>query len=114
EKAVVVDDDVTTEMNLVRMAQHNVLPEDDVAATRSQQPRVQGLAEHETEGSGHGLRRGHNQLVLEQGGEARAPNDKDGGLCPRGLPGLDDLLLRLANGAAVRAIHDHDTSRVSA
>ena len=39
EQAVVVDDDVAADVNLVRMAQHDVLAEDDVAAARSEQHR---------------------------------------------------------------------------
>ena len=34
EQAVVVDDDVVADADLVRMPQHDVLPEDDVAAAR--------------------------------------------------------------------------------
>ena len=53
EQAVVVDDDVVADVDLVRMAQHDVLPEDDVAAARAEQRRVERLAQHEPERARH-------------------------------------------------------------
>ena len=56
EQAVVVDDDVAADVNLVRMAQHDVLAEDDVAAARAEQQRIQRLAQRQPERAGTRLR----------------------------------------------------------
>ena len=57
EQAVVVDDDVAADVDLVRVAQHDVLAEDDVAAARSEQHRIERLAQREAERPGTRLRR---------------------------------------------------------
>ena len=41
DQAVVVDDHVVADVNLVRMAKHDVLAEDDVAAAGAEQQRIQ-------------------------------------------------------------------------
>ena len=71
EQAVVVDDDVVADADLARVAQHDVLAEDDVAAAGAEQARVQRLAQHEPERPGHGLAHQRDQFVLDEGPPAR-------------------------------------------
>ena len=73
EQAVVVDDDVVADVNLVRMPQHDVLAEDDVAAAAAEQPRIHRLAQRETERARHRLRDEHDELVLEQRAQPGRP-----------------------------------------
>src|SRR5580765_1455885 len=47
DQAVVVDDDIAADVNLVGMAQHHVLTEHDVAAARAQQHRIQRLTDRQ-------------------------------------------------------------------
>ena len=49
EQAVVVDDDVAADVNLVRMAEHDVLAEDDVPSAGPEEQRVEGLAQRQAE-----------------------------------------------------------------
>ena len=55
EQAVVVDDDVVADADLVRMPEHDVLAEDDVAAARASERRIEHLAQREPERAGHRL-----------------------------------------------------------
>ena len=73
EQAVVVDDDVVADVDLVRMPQHDVLAEDDVAAAAAEQPRIQRLAQREPERARDGLRDEHDELVLEQRAQPGRP-----------------------------------------
>ena len=49
QQAVVVDDHVIADVNLVRVTQDDVLPEDDVAAARSEEQRIQRLPQRQSE-----------------------------------------------------------------
>ena len=94
DQAVVVDDDVAPDVDLVRMAQHDVLSEDDVAPARTQQQRIQPLAQHEPERARSRLRGRHDELVLQQRPEPRTADDQRSVLRGGGAPGIEELLLR--------------------
>ena len=67
EQAVVVDDDVVADVDLVRMAQHDVLAEDDVRGRTT--PSSSGysvLRSARPERARHALREHGHELVLEQ------------------------------------------------
>src|SRR5439155_69395 len=49
EQAVVIDDDIAADVNLVRMPEDDVLSEDDVPAARSQEKGIQRFPEHEAQ-----------------------------------------------------------------
>ena len=52
-------------LNLVRMAQHDVLPEHDVSSARAEQQRIQALAQRQPQRARHALGKQHDELVLE-------------------------------------------------
>ena len=56
EEAVVVDHDVAADVNLVRVAQHDVLTEDDVAPARPEQPGYSALRSSSPNAPGPRLR----------------------------------------------------------
>ena len=49
EQTVVVDDDIAADVDLVRMAEHDVLTEHDIAAAQNRAAMGRGLAKHQTE-----------------------------------------------------------------
>ena len=86
DQAVVVDDDVAADVNLVRVAKHDVLTEHHVAPARSEQPRIQQLSQQQAERAGPGLCDHHDQFVFQQrrAGPAvrrRAPRISRGSTC---------------------------------
>ncbi len=76
DQAVVVDHDVVADVNLVRMPQHDVLAEDDVAAARSEERRIQRLSQRESERTRTALRERDDQLVLQERPKIRFPDDE--------------------------------------
>ena len=75
-QTVVVDHDVFPEVNLVWMAQHDILSEDDVRSARSEKGRVQRFAQREADGSRTRLRKHDDQLVFDQRTRARLSDDE--------------------------------------
>ena len=88
EQAVVVDDDVVADVNLVRMPQHDVLAEDDVAAARSEQQRIQRLPQRQAERAGAAPARAMTtSSYFSSAAETRAADDQRrrtsrGSTCP--------------------------------
>ena len=117
EQAVVVDDDVVADVDLVGMPQHDVLAEDDVAAAAAEQHRVEGLAERQTERAGHALREQHDELVLEQRRQP-GPADDQRAVFGAGAAALaKELVLRardVADRRGFRSIRAHGTTPASA
>ena len=97
------------DVDLVRMAQHDVLAEDDVAAAGAEQRRIERLAQRQPERAGTRLREHDDQLVLQQRAETRPPDHELGVFLPARLAGREQLVLRLADprraAGYVRASH---------
>jgi hypothetical protein len=72
-EAVVVDDHIVADMNLVGVAEHDVLAENHVSAARAEQERIERLAQDETERPRARLREGDDKLVLQERRETRRP-----------------------------------------
>jgi hypothetical protein len=111
EQAVVVDDNVVADVNLVRVAEDHVLSENHVAAARAEQPRVQRLAQRQADRAGACLGQRHDEFVPDQGGEAGTADDERRVLRPARRAGGEKLLLRLCD---FRASHVRGTTRVYA
>src|SRR5947207_9633247 len=116
EETVVVDGDVAADVNLVRMAEDDVLAEYDVAAARSEEERVQDVSQRETERPAARLCREHDELVLDQRADAAASHHELFLLLPAGLARREQLLLRprddrrrsqraVTRGRVVRHVH---------
>src|SRR6266851_751241 len=99
------------------MAEHDVLAEHDVWAARSQEQRVQQLPQSEAKRAGTRLGEGHDELVLQQRAEV-GPSDDELDVFGAARPlNREQLLLRLANFAAVshvRATHAVGTNQACA
>src|SRR5439155_8920560 len=118
EEAVVVDHDVVAEANLVRMSQHDVLTEDDVAPARAEEPRVQHLAQGEPERARNSLRGEHDELMLDKRAQSRPADNELGVLRAARFARREQLFLSFCNRrsqrtrpAGVRASHVHGTSQ---
>ena len=94
EQTVVVDDDVAADVNLVRMAEHDVLAKHDVAAARTEQPGVKHLSQQQTERARSRLRQRDDQLVHQQGAQAGTSDHQLGVLRPCRLACREQLLLK--------------------
>ena len=62
DEAVVVDDDVVADADLVRMPKHDVLAEDDIPSACAQQQRIQRFSQCQPERTGHRLRQQYHEL----------------------------------------------------
>ena len=93
EQAVVVDDDVVPDADLVRMTEHDVLPEDHVAPTRAEERRIQRFAQRESEGARHPLRREGHGLVLDERTHAGTADNELRVFGARGLAPIEELIL---------------------
>ena len=60
------------ESDLVRVAQHHALAEDDTAPHRAEEKRVEQLPQDQAQGAGHPGRDEHHQLVEHQAADAPA------------------------------------------
>ena len=105
DEAVVVDDHVIADMNLVRMAQHDVLPEDDVAPAGAEQQRIQTSAQREPQRARHALRQQHDELVLEERTPAGFADDQRRVFCPGRDARPGELILDTRN-----LVHSHPRS----
>src|SRR5207245_7395459 len=92
----------------------------DVSAARSEEPGIERLAQREAERARHGLRRQHDDLVLDQRAEAGAADDEIGVLLAARLAGREELVLNFSSRrvhrfhATLRATHARDTRRAFA
>ena len=98
-------DDVVADADLVRMAQHDVLAEDDVAAAGAEQRRVERLAQREPERAGHALRGERDELVPDERAPAGAPDDQRDVLLARRLAPVEQLVLRAGDLSHATAVH---------
>ena len=112
EQTVIVDDDVVADADAVRMAQRDVLAEDDAAPARAEQPRIHRLAQGQAERARHPLRDQVDQLVAEQRAPAGSADDQPLILFARSDLGVEELRLRGLDLAC--AAHSHPASRYQA
>ena len=113
EQAVVVDDHVVADVDLVRMPKDDVLAEDDVASAAAEQHRVTGLAERQPERARHALREQHDELVLDERRQAGLADDQGAVFGARPAAPAKELILRawnIARGRYVRSIPAHGTT----
>ena len=66
QHASVVDGDVVADPDLPRVPQHDVRPETDVPAARSEDPRIEPAAQHQAERAGNPRGEQHDELVAEE------------------------------------------------
>src|SRR6185295_8309986 len=106
DQAVVVDHHVVADADLVRMAQHDVLAEDDVPAARAEERREERLAQRETERAGHVLAEElHEFVVKERAPAGPADHERRVPLACR-LPAREQLLLGPGNLRHLLGLYD--------
>ena len=91
---MVVEDDVVADPDLVRVAQHDVLTEDHVAATAGEERRIQRLAKRQSERARRALGRERDELVFDQRTPSRPSDNERGVFLARRGPSIEELLLR--------------------
>ena len=107
-EAVVVDDDVVADMNLVGVAEHDVLAENHVSAARTEEQRIERLAQDETERPGARLRERHDKLVLQERREARPAHDERHIFLTARSARVEELVLCFVD-PRIRRGHSHQT-----
>src|SRR6187397_2361239 len=93
EQAVIVDDNVVTDLDLVRMAKNHVLAEDNIVAALAKEPGIANLSQGQPKPAGDGLRDKRHQFVLDQRPKAR-PSHHQGAILAHRTATREELILR--------------------
>ncbi len=113
EETVVVDDDVVADLNLVRMAQHDVLAEDDIPPDFAEQEWIEDLPQRQSERARRGLSGQRDEFVENQRPPASTADDERTVLVACAAAGSKELVLRAGNVAGlarVKSIAAHGTT----
>ncbi len=103
EQTVVVDHHVVSDADLVRMAQHDVLTENDAAAARAEERGIQRLAQREPERAGYVLRQQDDRFVLDQRAQSWPADHQRSStfVAGRRSPAFEQLILRAWDSSAI-------------
>ena len=73
---MIIDDDVVSDVDLVRMANDDVLAEDHVSSAGAEKERIKELPQREAERAREALAEGDHELVAEKRKQSRAADDQ--------------------------------------